>query len=115
MREATAISAIAAAAFAFTASATCPGVDHDDTTASGWRTHSFENSATKDPLSVSLTVSEIGSGTTIEYYDGSSWSSINGPTTVSGEQIRVSDTGSARVSYIHNQCGEDIQLPDEET
>jgi hypothetical protein len=104
---------IVAVSAAIPAYSDCPGVSHTDVTGSTWRTHSFEDPSTKVPLTVDLGVSEVGPGTTIEVFDGSSWSTVNGPTSVQGERIRINLSGSAHLSYVYDQCGEDVQFPEE--
>lgn len=104
-----AIALLAASTIAWSA---CPGVSHSDVTGSTWRTHAFEDPSSKAPLTVEIGISEVGGGTTVQYFDGSSWHTVNGPTTVDGEQVRVSASGSAYLSYVFDQCGDDIQLPE---
>lgn len=94
--------------FVSPAFASCPGVHLDTATGSQWATHSFFEDGTSTPLTVTLVVSEIGNNTDIEYWDGSSWTSIETAKSVDGSAIRVTVGGTAQVSYEHEDCGDEL-------
>jgi len=94
--------------------AACSGVDHSAPVVQGMQYNTFVEAGTSTPLTVSLTITDVGVGTSIEVDTGSSWEAVNGPTTVGAEQVRTSAGGSARISYTYLTCSEEIQTPGEE-
>ena len=93
--------------------AACPGVTHTTLMTKSWQVDSFFDGTTMDPLPITLTVSFIGSGTTVEYFNGSSWTEVHGSIEATATAVRTTRGGLASMTYKTEICEEDIHLQDE--
>ncbi len=92
--------------------AACPGVDHANYAASNWEYDAFTEAGTVNPLTVTLTISQISRTTTVEYFDGASWIEVSGGAVVEGTKTRFTQGGSVTIRYDYLDCGEEIQTSD---
>jgi hypothetical protein len=89
--------------------AQCPGVDHSSWFTSEWVYDEWFVSGTSQPLTVELEIDDIGSGTTVQYYTGSSWVTVGGSYSGVGTKTRFTIGGSVHIVYGHDECWEEVQ------
>jgi hypothetical protein len=86
----------------------CPGVTHVNLTESSWEIDSFYDSATGEPLTVELSISNIGRDTQVYYFDGS-WHPVTADVTVQGSKTKFNSGGAVTIRYLFQGCGDEVQ------
>jgi hypothetical protein len=100
------LSFLVLAAFAVTARAACSGVDRNRVGDLEW-TVDLILDGSGQPLIVELEAKSIGGGTTVEYFDGTSWNAMSAGVPVQGSAIRFTPAGVASFRLSAGGCGDD--------
>ncbi len=86
----------------------CPAVVRSTTTIASWTVDEFQDPSAGTPVEVELEFVSLEAGTMIQFYDGSTWTSVTGNGTTSGTAVRF-QSGSVTVVYRDGAgCEEEI-------
>jgi hypothetical protein len=112
LRILTLVTLVIAALVATAGASSCPGLERNRLISSEWTTDLLHDGS-GTPVVVELVAKTIATGTTVEYFDGSSWQPMSEGVAVDGSRVRFTTGGTASFRATRGGCNDDWTTTDD--